>query len=558
LTARPFLAIFLDKPSRNVLYYSQQINFGFSGSAKTPKVRGFHMKKNFLLVNLVVLLFMIFFCLGIGLYFAHKMSALFRPAAAEETEEDKTPPAISDIKIGQTTATSTLITWQTDEQSDSLVNFGLDKRYGVSRDPRFDKTSHEILLDELLPATTYYFRVISSDAAGNQGISSDYIFTTAGEEEQKKGAGSEGVSGEGKKGEGQTIVEETKEILQKITTEQSLVVLQAEIREIAEANIEPPTIILDLAEVEVGVDWARISWETDKEGNSIVAIASEADYRPDRENPYDWKIGEPDIYSLAHEVLIKNLRPATTYHFQVSSQSVLGLTGRSRDKTFRTKSVQPEIYNISITKIEEEAATISFVTNVPCSSILEYVNMESGRAKLEGNTSFITVHSVRLTNLIYDTYYSVVIRVESEEGEKSQSEALTFLTIKDKLPPAIAKVNTESTLYPGSENKIQTIASWETDELSACQFFYHQGLIVVDEGLSLPKESEYSTKHVQVATSFLPATVYKFWLVCADEVGNEARSQDFTLLTPTREESIIDIIIKNFESTFGWVKKFGK
>jgi len=76
--------------------------------------------------------------------------------------------------------------------------------------------------------------------------------------------------------------------------------------------------------------------------------------------------------------------------------------------------------------------------------------------------------------------------------------------------------------------------------------------------LSLPKESEYSTKHVQVATSFLPATVYKFWLVCADEVGNEARSQDFTLLTPTREESIIDIIIKNFESTFGWVKKFGK
>ena len=38
----------------------------------------------------------------------------------------------------------------------------------------------------------------------------------------------------------------------------------------------------------------------------------------------------------------------------------------------------------------------------------------------------------------------------------------------------ISKVNTESTIYPGSDNKIQTIASWETDEPSKCQLFYHR------------------------------------------------------------------------------------
>ena len=105
------------------------------------------------------------------------------------------------------------------------------------------------------------------------------------------------------------------------------------------------------------------------------------------------------------------------------------------------------------------------------------------------------------------------------------------------------------------ENKIQTIASWATDEPGLCQLYYHQGLILADEPDSLPKEEDYTVKHVQVVTNFLPSTVYKFWIVCEDEAGNKARSEDFTMLTPTQEESIIDIIIKNFESTFGWVKK---
>jgi hypothetical protein len=71
------------------------------------------------------------------------------------------------------------------------------------------------------------------------------------------------------------------------------------------------------------------------------------------------------------------------------------------------------------------------------------------------------------------------------------------------------------------------------------------------------KEEDYGTEHVQVITNFLPSTVYKFWIICNDEADNVAKSQDFSMLTPTQEESIIDIIIKNFESSFGWVKKMG-
>lgn len=481
----------------------------------------------------------------------------YQAAAEEEEEADITPPRLYNIKVSEVTGTSSIITWETDELADSLVNYGLNKNYGVVRDPRYDKYSHMIILEELQPDKAYYFRITSSDDDGNQGISSDYTFTTEPEEleEITQEGLSEDIIEEGEGGLSEAGLEEILQAIENITSEEVLEVIEEKVQEKAEEVVTPPTIILDSADVEVGTDWAIIPWQTDKESNSIVALAREADYDETVENPYVWKEGEPDELVLEHRVEITGLTPATVYHYQVSSQSALGLTGRSQDKTFKTKSILPEIFNIQIAKIEEESATIRWVTNVPCSAIVEYVNLNNNEAKLEGNSSYLTVHSMRLTNLIFDTYYSAIIRVESEESEKAESEPLTFITTKDEYPPVVLKVKTESTLYPGSENKIQTLASWETDEYAQCQLFYHQGLVVAEEPDSLPLEEDYGIKHVQVVTNFLPSTVYKFWIVCQDEAGNQTRSDDYTMLTPTQEESIIDIIIKNFESTFGWVKK---
>ena len=63
--------------------------------------------------------------------------------------------------------------------------------------------------------------------------------------------------------------------------------------------------------------------------------------------------------------------------------------------------------------------------------------------------------------------------------------------------------------------------------------------------------------HVRVVTEFLPSTVYKFWVSCEDRSGNDVRTEDFVLFTPEKEKSIIDIILENFEGTFGWVKNIG-
>ncbi len=481
---------------------------------------------------------------------------------AIEQEEDKKPPKIFDIQISDISSTSTVITWKTDEKSDSLINYGLDKSYGVVRDPYYDKTSHKLVIDNLEQQTTYYFRITSADTHGNQGISDDYSFVTTLDQTVKKEGAGEQFPEKDQTGkleieyEKKGLLDEIRNLIRKINSESDLALIESSLQNRADEIAKPPIIIGSSAKVEVGSDYAIINWQTDKPANTIVAIAEEANYRPGAENPYTWKQGEANEYVLSHRVEITNLKPATVYHFQLISTSELDLEGRTDDNTFKTKSILPEIYNIRVEKVEENAATLRWTTNVPCSAIVEYTNLDNKQPKLEGNSTFVTFHQVRLNNLDFDTTYMAVIRVENENNEKTLSDPLTFTTVKDRLPPVISKVNTESTLYPGNDNKVQTIVSWETDELAVCQFFYQQGLGNNNQNSSLQAEVDAVSKHVQVVTAFLPATVYRFWIKCLDKADNETRSEDFTMLTPVQEQSIIDLIIGNFESTFGWVKKF--
>jgi hypothetical protein len=53
-------------------------------------------------------------------------------------------------------------------------------------------------------------------------------------------------------------------------------------------------------------------------------------------------------------------------------------------------------------------------------------------------------------------------------------------------------------------------------------------------------------------------TVYQFWVECKDVSGNKSKSENFVLFTPNKEKSIIDIILENFQGTFGWVNNIGK
>ncbi|MBI2443679.1 MAG: hypothetical protein HYV42_00340 [Candidatus Magasanikbacteria bacterium] len=94
------------------------------------------------------------------------------PAAA-----DTTPPQISGISATPA-ETGASIVWQTDEPADSQVLYGRTAQYGSSASEAARVTSHQLSLTGLIAATTYHYQVISTDAAGNSGASSDRTFTT--------------------------------------------------------------------------------------------------------------------------------------------------------------------------------------------------------------------------------------------------------------------------------------------------------------------------------------------------------------------------------------------
>jgi hypothetical protein len=92
---------------------------------------------------------------------------------------DPVPPVISNVSVSGVTVDSALITWTTDQQSDSLVEYGITALYGYSSADAAMTTSHSITLTGLNPGTYYHFRVISTNTSGLSGYSGDNTFTTS-------------------------------------------------------------------------------------------------------------------------------------------------------------------------------------------------------------------------------------------------------------------------------------------------------------------------------------------------------------------------------------------
>ena len=93
---------------------------------------------------------------------------------------DEEPPVISDVASSDITENSATITWDTDENSDSLVKYGTTPGvYTMQEYDAADVTAHSIDLTGLSANTTYYYVVNSTDPSDNPAQSGEYSFTTS-------------------------------------------------------------------------------------------------------------------------------------------------------------------------------------------------------------------------------------------------------------------------------------------------------------------------------------------------------------------------------------------
>lgn len=117
---------------------------------------------------------------GAWITLGHLHGASAAPAAPQDAANDKKPPTISAPAAAEVTFSGVTITWKTDRPATSQVRWGTTPAYeNASPASAALVTEHKVVLTGLNPATVYYYRIISRDAAGNEAVQAvDAPFTT--------------------------------------------------------------------------------------------------------------------------------------------------------------------------------------------------------------------------------------------------------------------------------------------------------------------------------------------------------------------------------------------
>jgi len=110
-----------------------------------------------------------------------------KPVGYDGSTQDSIAPEITSVVAGSVSETGATINWSTNEDSDSVIvlgTFSVILREYSTEESLIQSTSdftksHSINLNDLVPDTTYYFKVKSTDVAGNEAESQEYSFKTS-------------------------------------------------------------------------------------------------------------------------------------------------------------------------------------------------------------------------------------------------------------------------------------------------------------------------------------------------------------------------------------------
>jgi RHS repeat-associated protein len=278
-----------------------------------------------------------------------------------EVETDTTPPDISNVVAGGVTRTSATITWNTNENSDSQVEYWTTTPYGQSTtlNPAL-VTAHSQGLSGLTPGTVYHYRVKSRDAFGNLAVSGDFSFTTIPLIVSNVAAGGITASSAtitwitNDNSDSQVEYWTTTPNGQSTTLDPALVIAHSQVISGLAAEtvyhyrvksrdafgnltvspdfsfITHPLIISNVAAGNVTATSATITWNTNENSDSQVEYGVDTGYglsAPTTPNP---------ALVTAHSQVLSGLTAGTVYHYRVRSRNAAGTLAVSGDFTFTT------------------------------------------------------------------------------------------------------------------------------------------------------------------------------------------------------------------------------
>ncbi len=321
---------------------------------------------------------------------------------------DNDPPAIAGITVSGISASTATIALSTNEPSTARIEYGTTEQYGsVATSGDEFAVNHSIVLTGLSANTTYYYRVIAEDVAGNTNTSLANEILTA----------------------------------------------PLPIKKTITPIIEPLAIIDPFAS-DIATSTIKIAWQTNKASDGVLWYGADI---PNTSSP------SLASNSTSHSVVIKNLQPGTNYSYRIAATTVAGETATTDNLEFNTLAIPetptPEIIISDITTtVGESTATIAWKTNVFADSAVAYGTSTAYGLNTRTET-FATTHSKKITGLRADTRYHFQITSADESGNAAISEDYVFKTAAVATPevtapatPELPDIATENDIIPPDED----------------------------------------------------------------------------------------------------------
>lgn len=415
---------------------------------------------------------------------------------------DVTAPIVSLVAAAPVSTSTATITWTTSENANAQVQYGTTASYGLSSAP--DTTlalAHSVTLADLSPDTTYHYRVLSRDAAGNLVTGTDATFTT--------GALPVATS--------VTVTDTTPPVITGVSS----------------VSLEPST--------------ATIIWTTSELATSTLAYGTTMSYGSSATLPLS--------ALLAHSATLTGLTAGTTYYFCIRATDLFGNTADdcTSANTFTTAAVQttidtmpPTISLASVASVATTSASVSWTTDEVATGYVEYGTSASYGSQTTLDGAFTLTHGASLTGLTPNTTYHYRVVSSDASGNTALSPDNTFTT--DALA-TVAVTTPPDTTPPSITNIIaapiggtQSGINWTTDKLATATLEYGT---TTSYGLSASVSSTALLSHTTTLFGLAPNTTYYYCIHATDAAGHQANScgHSFTTLaTPVVVDPAANII----------------
>ncbi|KKR47497.1 MAG: Cell wall surface anchor family protein [Parcubacteria group bacterium GW2011_GWC2_40_31] len=516
------------------------------------------------------------------------------------TPLDITPPTISGV-ASTTSRSAATITWITDETADSQVIYGATTAYGATTTLNSTLTrTHSVSLSSLLPSSTYNFKVISSDASGNQATSSNYTFATESfdiADVTASTVSNTSMSITWNTNESATsqveystfsdlsssaffpstpssaatshaitlspLSEGTTYYYRASSTDAIGSNTTSQIYQFTTGDATAPAIST-VAASPVADTTAVITWITDEPANSKVYYGSTS-------GTLTSSTDTDSTLTRNHSVTLSGLSYETAYYYQVVSSDGNSNTATSSEGSFTTLEQQINIsqQTINTTTIVSGGGggsgsgggiSLDMYNNVKRER--DVIKKERDDLKEEMDSLKNKILGIDLTDGGSFSPVDVISMVINKFTDISESYAETTVSnertpeqiaaLEKDLVPAITSLRQLTRLIPPPKLKteprvdaLSTEASvkWETDKPSTAAVYYSEDQYYspsdpdVYTG-SVENASNYNINHSITLKGLTPFTKYHYRLMSESEAGAKAYSSDFTFTTNSEMPSI--------------------